>query len=309
MSSDVTRTNYSANSILTSTALNADFNQILTRINDFPGDQITNATVTKDKLASGAIANSIIATKTSAYTVTTSDQVLLGDASGGAFTFTLPTASGNSGISFIFKKTDSSTNAITIDANGSETIDGDLTYSLIGQYAYVKIVSDGSNYVVTERSRLLTGYLKDVKANNTAGGTFTSGSFQTRTLNTTEGDFLHFGSLSSNQFTLIAGTYEIEAIAPAFTNANTLGSHKAILYNVTDASNALIGSNGEVTVVSSSGQSVNSSFVKGIVTISSSTVFEIRHRCDTTQSSNGFGPQANFGVDEIYTIVKLTKIN
>lgn len=305
MSSDVTRTNYSANSILTSTALNADFNQILTRINDFPGDQITNATVTKDKLASGAIANSIIATKTSAYTVTTSDQVLLGDASGGAFTFTLPTAVGNEGIQFFFKKTDSSANAITIDGNGSETIDGIATYLLVGQYAYIKIVSDGSNWSIIDKSRPLVGYLKDIKANNTAGGTFTSGSFQTRALNTTEGDFLHFGSLSSNQFTLIQGVYNIEIEAPAYTTTTNIGSHRAILRNITDSANDIIGMSSEITNVNASAIA----HVKGIITITSSKTFEVQHRCDATQATFGFGPNTNFSLDELFTTVKITKLD
>ena len=56
-------------------------------------------------------------------------------------------------------------------------------------------------------------YLKDVKAANTAGGTFTSGAFQTRTLNTVEGD-ASIVSLAANQFTLQAGTYHIEGVAP-----------------------------------------------------------------------------------------------
>lgn len=159
MTADVTRTNYSANSILTSTALNADFNQILTRINDFPADKLTDATVTKDKLASGAMANLTVTSKSATYTVTTSDQVNLGDASGGAFTYTLPTAVGNEGLILSFKKTDSSTNAITIDGNGSETIDGVATSLLNNQYDTLKIISDGANWHIidTNEVRMYSG--------------------------------------------------------------------------------------------------------------------------------------------------------
>ena len=48
----------------------------------------------------------------------------------------------------------------------------------------------------------IVGYVKDVKSSGTAGGTFTTGAWQTRDLNTEEGDFSKFGTLSSNQFTL-----------------------------------------------------------------------------------------------------------
>ena len=57
--------------------------------------------------------------------------------------------------------------------------------------------------------------LSDVKSAGTAGGTFTSGSWQTRTLNTEDSDTGGNCSLSSNQFTLDAGTYEINARASA----------------------------------------------------------------------------------------------
>jgi len=74
--------------------------------------------------------------------------VQLVNATSGAVTLTLPTAVGN-GASFIIKKTDSSANIVTIDGASSETIDGDLTYKLYDQYNYVEIVSNGTNWVVT----------------------------------------------------------------------------------------------------------------------------------------------------------------
>lgn len=75
-------------------------------------------------------------------------QVQLVNATSGAVTITLPTAVDNSA-AFIIKKIDSSANAVTVDAASSETIDGDLTYKLYDQYNYVEIVSNGTNWVVT----------------------------------------------------------------------------------------------------------------------------------------------------------------
>jgi uncharacterized metal-binding protein len=74
--------------------------------------------------------------------------VQLVNATSGAVTITLPTAVSN-GACFIIKKTDSSANIVTIDGASSETIDGDLTYKLYDQYNYVEIVSNGTNWVVT----------------------------------------------------------------------------------------------------------------------------------------------------------------
>jgi hypothetical protein len=87
-----------------------------------------------------------VVSKTGAYTATASDHVILCDASGGAFTITLPAASGVTGLILHVKKTDSSGSAVTIDGNSAETIDGDLTIDLSLQYESVTIVCDGSNW-------------------------------------------------------------------------------------------------------------------------------------------------------------------
>lgn len=95
--------------------------------------------------------NLFVTSKTTTYTATTSDDVIL--ASGSAFTITLYAASGNSGKILRVKKTDSSlTNIITIDGNSSETIDGALTTTLNTQYEEITLVCDGSNWYILERN-------------------------------------------------------------------------------------------------------------------------------------------------------------
>ena len=74
--------------------------------------------------------------------------MILCNAAGGAITVNLPAAVSNSDRIMFIKKTDSSTNAITIDANASETIDGDLTKLLNVQYEAIPIVCDGSNWFI-----------------------------------------------------------------------------------------------------------------------------------------------------------------
>lgn len=89
-----------------------------------------------------------IATKTAAYTVVDADATLLGNATAAAFTLTLPTAVGRIGKQFTIKKIDSSANAVTVDGNASETIDGALTKALGSQWAFLTIVSDGANWQI-----------------------------------------------------------------------------------------------------------------------------------------------------------------
>jgi hypothetical protein len=71
--------------------------------------------------------------KTSAYTLLATDSIVRADASAGAFTLTLPAAAtAGAGTVYTIIRTDvaSSTNLLTIDANASELINGQLTYIL-----------------------------------------------------------------------------------------------------------------------------------------------------------------------------------
>ncbi len=69
-----------------------------------------------------------------AYTASYSDSYIECDATSAAFTVTLPAAGGHDGHTFDIKKVDSTANAVTIDGNGSETIDGATTQALSSQW-------------------------------------------------------------------------------------------------------------------------------------------------------------------------------
>jgi hypothetical protein len=65
-------------------------------------------------------------------------------------TITLPAVSGNSGLTYTIMKVDSGAGTVVIDANASETINGDLTYTLKNQYDTVEIVSNGTTWFVKD---------------------------------------------------------------------------------------------------------------------------------------------------------------
>jgi len=135
---------------------------------------------------------------------------------------------------------------------------------------------------------------------STDGGTFTSGAWQTRQLNTIVGD--SFASLASNQITLASGTYFVFAWA----SANSVDKHIAKLYNITDSADILIGSNSSALA---SGTQQTNSEIQGYFTISASKVIELQHRCQTTRATTGYGSNANFSVNEIYASITLIKIS
>ena len=79
---------------------------------------------------------------TSTYTIDNEDCVV--NCTSGTFTVTLPTAVGLEGQYFIIKN--SGTGVITIDGDGSETIDGSLTFILSTRYESITVISNGLNW-------------------------------------------------------------------------------------------------------------------------------------------------------------------
>ena len=144
--------------------------------------------------------------------------------------------------------------------------------------------------------------IADVKASSSNGGTFTQDAWQTRDLNTELDDPENIVSITSNQFTLQAGTYLVEWVAPAFA----VDQHTTRLQNITDSSTAAEGA----SVYADSLNSVaNSSSGAGIITTLSAKAFEIQHYCLVTNASNGLGVTTNVtGKNNVYTLVKIHKI-
>ena len=152
-------------------------------------------------------------------------------------------------------------------------------------------------------SKTFTSYaiICDQKSQNTDSGTLTNGAWYTRDLNTELSDPDGIVSISSNKFTLQAGSYFIEASAPAYKVDQyniklyqTSGTQADIAFGTAEYANA------------NEGNVANRSFLFCRVTISTSTDYEIRQRSSATKSNNGRGVQSNQSV-EIYTVVKIFK--
>ncbi len=93
--------------------------------------------------------HSAITTKTDTdYTATINDDVILVSTGATTRTISFPAASTLTGKIYHIKKIDSGVGLVTLDPNGSETIDGDLTPDITTQYESFMIVSDGSNWHV-----------------------------------------------------------------------------------------------------------------------------------------------------------------
>lgn len=105
--------------------------------------------------------------KSADYTITDDDGVSIVHMTTSSTdrTVTLPTASANAGRVITVKKVDSGTGSVTLDGEGSETIDGATTIILHNQFESVSIQCDGSSWHITDSHLLPSGEVKATSAN------------------------------------------------------------------------------------------------------------------------------------------------
>ena len=145
----------------------------------------------------------------------------------------------------------------------------------------------------------VAAWIKDIKPQATSGGTFTTGDWRTRNLNTIENDINSIIlELNANQFRIKRGVFHCFAMCPA----HSVNRHQARLYNVTQAAIAILGT----PEYSASTQS--QSIIDGQFTVTDENDFyEIQHVCSVTAISQGFGVEGNF-TTEIYTQARFSVI-
>ncbi|MEP3857280.1 MAG: hypothetical protein ABJM39_09585 [Porticoccus sp.] len=199
-------------------------------------------------------------------------------------------------------------NAYDTDTSPDAAADFLLTYDTSAS-AHKKVLienlpfSGGGGSSAAGEDKNPIAILTDTKTAGTDGGTATSGTDITRDINTVNHDPDSIVSLSSNQVTLQAGTYKIDASAPSYDAR----AHSAWLYNVTDS---VIPSGGEGSVeFCDPGSFIQSrSFISCVLTIPSAKVFEIRHRVSQTKTGNGLGNAGASWNQAVFTIIKIVKL-
>ncbi len=144
-------------------------------------------------------------------------------------------------------------------------------------------------------------HVRDEKTAGTDGGTSTSATWHTRALNTVKTNEISGASLSSNQITLPAGTYSVEATAKYY-NGDTA---QAVLYNVTESK---VDAFGMVQHCRSTLGHGDLCHVSGQFIISVATVFELRHNIANGVATNGLGTNSNDGSPEVYSDVLIRKL-
>jgi hypothetical protein len=135
------------------------------------------------------------------------------------------------------------------------------------------------------------------QTSGTDGGLFSSGARRTVVLNEEVSDPDSIVTLSSNQFTLGAGTYIIRV----HSNTNYTSRNQFWLYDVTGAADA----ERSQSEFAASGAANNQSYGYLLVRVTPAvdTTYEIQHRCQSSRATDGFGVAGSFDTEQYAEVI------
>lgn len=198
------------------------------------------------------------------------------------------------------KVQNASTFAWTLDPSGSEQIDG--AASLVLQPGEVREVRCTGSALATLKvydNNILI--VRDEKTSGTNGGSSSATTWNARALNTTVLNTIAGASLVSDQITLPAGTYLVDASAPARVS----NGHQLRLYNVTGSTVLLTGTS---EFAPSADTTITRSLLRGSITLASSATLRLDHYTSAAVANTGLGAPVSSGTTEVYAEVMIRKV-
>lgn len=160
---------------------------------------------------------------------------------------------------------------------------------------------DSASYLKQTHPRL---HVRDEKADTTQGGTFTSGAWRTRTLNTVKTNEIAGASLASNQITLPPGTYWGEIWAAGYL----VNHHNARLQDTTGTVELLRSWNAFSRAAGTVGD-VTFAEAVGLFTLTVESILQLQHQCQTTKATVGLGEHDALTIgNEVYASVAIWRL-
>jgi len=160
-------------------------------------------------------------------------------------------------------------------------------------YSYSQMLTDLNALT----HHMIVTYTRDA---GISGGTFNSGAWNPRELNTVEFNGINDARLVNNIVHLPKGVYKIQAEATGYK----VDAHKCRLYDTTVG---VVLAYGSAEVSDSAGNTATVSRVSTVLTLTQPTTLRLEHQCATTNSPTGYGLAAGFG-DEVYTTITVEQI-
>lgn len=152
-------------------------------------------------------------------------------------------------------------------------------------------------------ARTAIAILRDEKTTGTDGGSSSATTWNNRNLNTEVYDNKSIVSISSNQFTPIAGEYKIYAAAPA----REAGAHRLRLYNVTGTASVDEGQNA-ASLITGGMVVQNNAILNTAFTANGTDAYRIDHYTTSAKATTGLGAAVSDGTNEVYLEIVLEKI-
>jgi hypothetical protein len=174
-----------------------------------------------------------------------------------------------------------------------------------GQLCYIE-ASDvvqyytGAAWATVGPSATTRAIFNETQAQGTNGGTYTTGSWATRVLNTTVYNNITSASLATNAVSLPAGTYYMSASAGMFYTTET----QLRIYNNTDSANVALS---QIGYMGATTDALTMQSATAIVTITGTKSFIVQHRGARTSATQGLGIGCSWdqSVFATFTIEKL----
>lgn len=145
----------------------------------------------------------------------------------------------------------------------------------------------------------------DIETTGTDGGTFTSGAWQTRKLNSTVIDSNSLFNLSANVISVSTpGLYYVKAWSVGYKCDN----HQVRLYDPTNSVELAAGCAAFAAQTSPFGETRSElEFVLRLVP-SATQSMRLEHQCQTTEASDGLGKNTGFGSNNVFSMVTIIKL-
>lgn len=141
----------------------------------------------------------------------------------------------------------------------------------------------------------------DVKPSGYNGGTFSSGAWRTRDLNSELRSASWLTLNENSTFTLIPGIYYFDASAPAVY----VNGHKCRLRSLSGNSVMLYGT----SEYNGYDKQVERTYLKGVAELTTQSIFTLEHYAERTRSTVGFGYRLGISnVPEIYSVITIFKL-
>jgi len=173
----------------------------------------------------------------------------------------------------------------------------DDTVDLRANSAWVQFgTGGGSGGLYTSVAILL-----DVKATTVDGGSCSATTWNARPVNTEHYDPDNIVTIASDQFTPIAGDYQIDVSALSYKG----GKHRLRLYNVTGTA---VVQEGEGAIANAPYSDASAALLTCKFTANGTDAYRIDHYTNAAQASNGLGLNIGDGSSEIYMTITLRKL-